>query len=280
MNFLLKFSVAAVVFSILSFTSCSDSGTGSGFEDNRIYTGNSIVCYGNSLTEGYGAGDGEGDESVDTSKAYPKYFAQKVNLPVINLGSWGITTEDAADNVENYSEEFTDAKVVIIELGANDLMNKVFEAADNFFPKEIDGDFVEEEVEKSFEKIIEYINGLDGNRKIYLAKFYNRTVANALLKNEEIMYNGVKIPISYDYTFIHKKYEDMFARLKKKYSNVELIEDIWKGIWGKPNLMYDENGNGKLDIDDIHPNAEGYKIMADNYFNAMKDFLSYHNLLK
>ncbi len=199
---------------------------------------------------------------------------QKVNLPVINLGSWGITAEEAAENIENYAEEFSDAKVVIIELGANDLLERVEDA---MFYGEIDSGFVEKEVEKSFEEIIGYINSLDGSRKIYLAKFYNRTVANDLLKGE-VDYMGLKFP--YDYTFIHKKYEDMFARLKRKYDNVETIDDIWKGIWGKPNLMYDENGNGKLDIEDIHPNAKGYEIMANNYFNAMKDFLSYHGLVR
>lgn len=108
--------------------------------------------------------------------------------------------------------------------------------------------------------------------------FYNETVANDLLKGEVDI--GLPTPYKYDYTSIHKKYEDMFARLKRKYDNVETIDDIWKGIWGKYSLMYDENGNGELDILDVHPNAEGYKIMADNYFNAMREFLSYHGLVR
>lgn len=272
MKFLSKTSaLVAAIFSILLFISCSDSGTGSDFEDNKVYTGNSIVCYGNSLTEGYGAGEGEEFESVDTSKAYPKYLAQKVNIPVINLGTSGITAEEAAYYVADYEQEFLDAKIVIIELGANDLINIVQEMIDEF-TLEIDSNFVEKEVEKGFEKIIEYINGLEGNRKIYLAKFYNKTVANDLLKGK--IYN-----ISYDYSFLYKKYEDMFKRLKNKY-DVEIIEDIWKGIWRKYDLMYDQDKNGKMDIIDIHPNAEGYKIMANNYFNAMKGFLNYHNLTK
>jgi lysophospholipase L1-like esterase len=49
--------------------------------------------------------------------------------------------------------------------------------------------------------------------------------------------------------------------------NVELIDDIWKEIWG-------------IHMSDrVHPNAKGYEIMADNYYNAIKPYLEANRLL-
>jgi lysophospholipase L1-like esterase len=44
-------------------------------------------------------------------------------------------------------------------------------------------------------------------------------------------------------------------------NNIELIEDIWDGVWG-------------IHMSDmVHPNARGYEIMADNYYKAINSYL-------
>ncbi|MCL2284434.1 MAG: GDSL-type esterase/lipase family protein [Fibromonadales bacterium] len=233
MKHLLKFGIALAFL----LAGCSD---GTGDEPNQ-FDGETIVCFGNSLTEGYG-GNG---------KSYPYYLAQKINAEVVNLGVTGITAEEAVVEVKKHRVDFESATIIIIELGANDLIDRVF--------GDIDSNFVEEVVEKSFEDILDYIKSLNTNPKIYLAKFYNDEVAKSLFSLLKLM----------GYGFVHDEYEKMFDRLKKKYG-VAIIEDIWAGIWGKYNLMYDEDENGRLDMEDIHPNADGYKIMADNYLKALR----------
>jgi lysophospholipase L1-like esterase len=115
---------------------------------------------------------------------------------------------------------------------------------------------------------------VDDNRMIYLVKFYNKPMATSLLR-------GNIYGFRYDYMFIYDDYERMFSNLKRDYKEygVELITNIWDGIWDrsepKDELMYHDYYYPV----DIHPNAKGYKIMADNYFNAIKGFLQFNDLL-
>jgi acyl-CoA thioesterase I len=213
-----------------------------------------IVCFGNSLTEGYGAGVGK--IPIDKSKSYPHYLAEKLNVSVINLGVSGETTADAVKRVGDVLSY--NPMVVFIEFGANDLIDQV---VDYWFGKEIDPDFVDE-AEKNFETILNKL--ADGNRQIFLIKFYNEEVAK-----EMIIEN-----LSARYMYIYNEYEAMFSRLQNKYKKVSLIESMWDGIWGNSELMYAD------DIYEIHPNAEGYQIMADNIFSAAKDYLTSMGFVK
>jgi len=80
----------------------------------------------------------------------------------------------------------------------------------------------------------------DGSRKIYLVKFPNW------------------IP----------QYVDMFNSLASS-NNIELIDGILDGL---QEIHYSADGR--------HPNAAGYELMAENYFNALKPYLEANNLLR
>jgi acyl-CoA thioesterase I len=230
-----KYLIAAVV--ALFLFGCSST------EDES-----EIVCFGNSLTVGYGAGTGK--NPIDKSKSYPHYLAEKLNVSVENLGISGETTADAVKRVGDALSY--NPTVVFIEFGANDLIDQV---VGHWFGKEIDKDFVDK-AKKNFETILNKL--ADGNRKIYLIKFYNEEVAR-----EVIMEN-----LGARYMYIYSEFEAMFSSLKDKYKNVSLIETMWNGIWGNSDLMYAD------DIYEIHPNAAGYKIMANNIFNEVKEDLA------
>jgi len=78
--------------------------------DNRNSAGTTIVCFGDSLTAGYGAAIGHD---------YPSLISKKINLPVINAGVSGNTTGDALERLDQ--DVLTqNPKLVIITLGAND----------------------------------------------------------------------------------------------------------------------------------------------------------------
>jgi acyl-CoA thioesterase I len=208
--------------------------------DNESEKEAKIVCFGNSLTVGYGAGTE--DTPIDTSKSYPHYLAEKVNVPVINLGVSGETTADAVKRISDVLAH--NPIVVFIEFGANDLIHQVI---GSWLGGDMDPNFVDK-AKKNFETILGKL--ADGDRQIYLIKFYNEKVAREIITkylSEKDMY-------------IYDQYEAMFSSLKKKYKKVSLIENMWDGIWGNSELMYAD------DIYEIHPNAAGYKIMADNIF--------------
>lgn len=79
-------------------------------------SGANIVCFGDSLTAGLGAGPGED---------YPTLLCQKLDVPVINLGHDGDTTEQALVRIDQVFKN--DPKLVIVEFGANDYL-KAFDS--------------------------------------------------------------------------------------------------------------------------------------------------------
>ncbi|MDR0399694.1 MAG: GDSL-type esterase/lipase family protein [Treponema sp.] len=194
----------------------------------------SLVCLGDSLTAGFGAA-APGRE--DRTKSYPAYLQKKVNLPVINAGQSGDTTSNARSRIRT-GVLAKNPRIVVIELGANDflLANDPPAATQN-----------------NLQEIIRAID--NGERKIYLAKFYTKEVVESM--------PGLGDPAA-----LMSQYDAMFEYLASLSSNIELIEDIWSGVWG----IYMS--------DSVHPNAKGYEIMADNYYRAMEPYLREHGFIQ
>jgi acyl-CoA thioesterase-1 len=214
-----------------SFIGC-DNGTINNSQDQ------SLVCLGNSLTAGYGATTPGVD---DKSKSYPTYLQDKINIPVINAGVSGDTTLQGLSRV-NIDVLSKNPRIVIIELGANDLFQgiSITDTQDNL------------------KNIINKLN--NENRKIYLAKFYTDKIARIMASNNGITNYGLQ-------TALINQYDNMFNTLSSS-NNVVLIDDIWDGVWGIHMS------------DSVHPNATGYEIMANNYFKILQPYLQANDLLK
>lgn len=82
---------------------------------NHDSKGTSIVCFGDSITAGYGA---------DTGQDYPSILKGKVALPVINAGVPGDTTATALRRLDS-DVLAHNPKIVIITLGGNDFLQHV-----------------------------------------------------------------------------------------------------------------------------------------------------------
>jgi lysophospholipase L1-like esterase len=175
---------------------------------NRNSTGTSVVCFGDSLTAGYGAAAGHD---------YPTLLSQKINLPVFNAGVSGNTTADALPRLDK-DVLAHHPKLVIITLGANDYFHGR----------------PEEETIANMEKIIERIK--ENGAMVVWAE-----VQMGVLGDPDI--------------------DDFKAMANREH--ILLIPNILGGIIAHPQLMYDQ----------IHPNAEGYKIMADKIYQHIKDLL-------
>jgi len=93
----------------------------SGCVDSRVVNvdsrGTSIICFGDSLTIGYG---------VEEEHSYPSVMAKLVlsGVPVINAGIEGDRTEEALKRFKTDVLE-KDPFLVIIEFGANDFFTRV-----------------------------------------------------------------------------------------------------------------------------------------------------------
>jgi len=82
---------------------------------NAVPAGETVVCFGDSLTSGYGA---------STGRDYPARLSQMIGEPVINAGVPGDTTASALTRIEEDVLSY-DPRIVLITLGGNDLKNNV-----------------------------------------------------------------------------------------------------------------------------------------------------------
>jgi len=209
----------------MAIIGCKDGSTNG--DDSTNGKKITLVCLGDSLTAGYGA---TASFEEDKSKSYPAYLEKKDNISVINAGVSGDTTTQALARVDSdVLPEYPE--IIIILLGANDFFKNIPFST----------------TQDNFQQIIEKVD--DGNRKIYLAKFYTDAMASL------ISILGLSGTFS--------QYNDMFNTLVTSSSNIELIEDIWTGVWGVREHMSDP----------IHPNAKGYEIMADNIYKVVQPYL-------
>jgi len=104
----------AVFFFALLLSSCE---TARKFSDirNLASRGENIICFGDSLTEGVGAENGEG---------YPSLVARNLHHPVINAGRRG---DASADGLSRLQQDVLarNPRLVIVLFGGNDFFRRV-----------------------------------------------------------------------------------------------------------------------------------------------------------
>jgi len=179
---------------------------------------------------------------VDKSNSYPAFLQKKVKLTVINAGISGDTVGGGLARVDK-DVLAKDPQLIIILLGANDFLK--------FRPTG--------EAKRDLQAIINKVK--DKSRKIYLASFIGDAAWETLYLETFPIITPVIIALLADY-------KKIYAELRSENTDIEYISNIWKGI-------------GRNQMSDlIHPNAEGYRIMADNIFAEIKPYLVENNLLK
>ena len=217
---------------LLSFSGCEG--------DSEEEPGTTIVCIGDDFTVGY-------DHVFNMAlmnHSYPIYLAEKVNIPVINSGRAKETSAQALTRVKNDIIS-KDPRIVIIMYGLNDITSQIFAAT----------------TENNLREMIKKIN--NGNRKIYLVKFYTDEIGLAI-GSQLAWFLGEEYILG-----LIAEYNAMFASLSS-IKNVTLIENMWDGVWGVSANM---SGN-------MYPNQNGYKTMADNFFKVMEPYLKSNGLIK
>ena len=81
---------------------------------NLRSAGETIVCFGDSLTEGVGAGSGED---------YPSVLSRLIGIPVLNAGQRGDTTAQALERISDAVLN-KNPRLVIVFLGGNDFLRQ------------------------------------------------------------------------------------------------------------------------------------------------------------
>ena len=175
---------------------------------NSTPSGETIVCFGDSLTFGTGAG---------SDQSYPSRLSSLIGRDVINSG---IPGDKTADGLKRLDRDVLahNPRIVLITLRGNDLMHDV--------PRE--------EAFKNLEEIVEKIH---------------RTGALVVV-------GGIDVPL------FDRGFDDAYEDLQRR-TGCLLIPNVLKGLFG----------NHKLMADQIHPNGEGYRIMAQRFHKAIEPYL-------
>ena len=177
--------------------------------------GTNIICFGDSITFGYGANPGED---------YPCALAKMLNLPVINAGIDGDTSIEALKRIDS-DVLGKDPLIVIIEFGGNDFLRKI--------PKEV-------------------------------------TVNNVREMVEKIQARGAMVAVvDISAGMFLKEYRAVFNKLAKEKQTI-FIPSILSGIITNPSMKSDF----------IHPNADGYKMIAQRIFQAITTHLKQNPTIK
>ncbi|MFA5357069.1 MAG: GDSL-type esterase/lipase family protein [Candidatus Omnitrophota bacterium] len=182
---------------------------------NIASQGKNVICFGDSITYGYGAEPG-GD--------YPSALAKMIDTPVINSGIDGDTSTEAVRRLKSDVLE-RDPLLVIVEFGGNDFLRKI--------PRE--------ETLKNMSAII------DGAIK------QGAMVAVADISTGLIM----------------REYRSAFCKLAKEKGAI-FISGTLSGIITNP----------RLKSDFIHPNADGYNVIAQRVYRAIIPYLNRNFFLK
>jgi len=177
--------------------------------------GTGIICFGDSLTFGYGANPGED---------YPSALARMTKIPVINVGIDGDTSTEGLKRIETDVLDRTPL-LVIIEFGGNDFLRQI--------PPETTAKNIEE--------------------MIVMIQSHGAIAAIADISISVVMGD----------------YNKEYKRLAKKYNTI-LIPSLLNGILTKPSLKSDF----------IHPNADGYRIIAQRIYRAILPYLNQNILSK
>ena len=174
---------------------------------NATPAGKTIVCLGDSLT--YGTGAGKGQE-------YPAQLSALIGRPVINLGIPGDTTAGALARIDTVLEK--EPRMVLLTLGGNDLKNRV--------PKQT--------AFNNLEQIIQRIQD----------------------RGALVVVGGIDVP------FYGRGFGSAYEELAVKTGSV-LIPNVYTDIMGRSKLMSDP----------IHPNSDGYTVLAGHFYKAIKPYL-------
>jgi acyl-CoA thioesterase-1 len=171
--------------------------------------GTNVIAFGDSLTAGYGAGEGED---------YPSKLTAMSGVPVLNAGRSGDTTESALRRLDEDVLE-SDPRIVIVGLGGNDYLRG------------------------------EPIASTEANLRAIVKKIQDRGAMVVLL--------GFRFPS------LNANYEEMYERVAGE-ERCLLVDRSLKGILTNP----------KLRSDSIHPNAQGYALMAERIAPPLQKLLA------
>ncbi|MDD2679569.1 MAG: GDSL-type esterase/lipase family protein [Candidatus Omnitrophica bacterium] len=175
---------------------------------NRNSGGRNIICFGDSVTFGYGVSPGED---------YPTALSRMTARPVINAGADGDTSVEGLGRLKNDVLD-KDPYLVLVEFSGNDFIKKV-------------------PIDLTMSNIKEMVRQIQG--------------AGAMAAIVDVSAG-----------FFMREYRLRLAKLARETGSI-FIPAVLNGILTNPSMKSDF----------MHPNAHGYKIVAQRVNHAIRPYL-------
>lgn len=177
--------------------------------------GKNIICFGDSITWGYG---------VDPGEDYPSAMSKMTDIPVINAGLDGDTSTEALNRIDTDIID-RDPLLVIIEFGGNDFLRRI--------PPEV-------------------------------------TVDNIRKMIDKIQSKGAMTAIAdVSMGMVMSEYRLVFYKISRETDTIFI-----------PNLLSGIITNPRLKSDFLHPNRDGYRLLAQRIYRTITPYLKQNNLIR
>jgi acyl-CoA thioesterase-1 len=170
--------------------------------------GKEIICFGDSITFGYG---------VNPGQDYPSALSSLIQKPVINAGVDGDTTTQALKRIQRDVLD-KDPRLVIIEFGGNDFLEKV----------------PQEETVRNLKKMVELVQAR----------------------------GAIAAVVDVSAGLFFADYRKLYQKVAEETGAI-FVPHVLSGIITNPSMKSDF----------MHPNAEGYKIVAHRVLRAIRPYL-------
>lgn len=210
---------------------------------------NTIVCFGTSLTYGYGAGgkrsgglgftDTTGRWLLVGDSSYPRFLNEALRIKVINQGYVGAKVSYAL-TILNDSVLSKKPALVLLEFGANDYLQR------------IGSNVTDSLLTKLIQNITQY------GSKVVLISFINPEMTKYMSSGGWLPQDSIRA----------LEYYSMLNNLSLRLS-VPLVKYPLKDIFGIPSMMSDK----------LHPNGVGYLKMQQNITYALGKTFKENNMI-
>lgn len=199
-----------------------------------------ILFLGDSVTIGRNATIADED---DPANAYPAILQEVLKISVLNSGANWETTDETLERVKTDVLKY-DPDIIVLHLGYTDFLNRVPPQATS----------------RNIQNIITFLMS-EGPFKLFLTRFYDEKI----LRNSMNYWNLTQA----EQTRLMAEYDTIFQNLSRT-NNIPLISNIWEGV----------DYGDTIGEDYINPTAEGQKIMAGNFFRAMRPFFQENDYIR
>lgn len=198
---------------------------------------------GDSVMKGYGAQEGESYVDVLSTELSTKLNKQ---VESINQGINGHTSTQLREEVlaHKYDTDITNADIISLNIGGNDILNSVKRSGYSQAFKEFST--LRDTYKDNMKEILAYVHEKNPNATVIVFE----------------LYNPVKTTESY-YSLANKLLPKWNVILYDITSNKELIAETTKTINDK-HLNY-------ISDDGVHPNKDGYQQMADEVMYQLEN---------